>query len=210
MSQITMHGAERPGKMRWDKPFLPPLEPLSSSACRQIFLDVADEPDPQEESALNDLLDLSGNLPLVVGLMANIASFEGYSGTLSCWRIENTTLLSDGHDKRSNLEKSITLSLGNPRIASSLHVKNLLSLLSLLPDGIRVEDIMASKVPIPDIRRCQSVLVGTPLAYIDAKGRLKALSPIREYIHRAHRAPNTFQPPPYVFSGLSWALGYEA
>ncbi|KAJ7359747.1 hypothetical protein DFH08DRAFT_734608 [Mycena albidolilacea] len=190
---ITMRGAERPGKVKWHRPFLPPLEPLSSCASRQIFLDIADEPGTGEESALNDLLDLSGSLPLAVSLMANIASFEGYLGTLRRWRIENTTLLSDGHDKRSNLEKSINLSLGSPRLASSPHAKALLSLLSLLPDGIRAEDIMASKVPIPNVRRWQSLLVGTSLAYIDAKGRLKALSPIREYIRRVH-------PPPHVLS----------
>ncbi|KAJ7832020.1 hypothetical protein B0H14DRAFT_1177562 [Mycena olivaceomarginata] len=111
---ITMRGAERPGKVKWHRPFLPPLEPLSSCASRQIFLDIADEPGTGEESALNDLLDLSGSLPLAVSLMANIASFEGYLGTLRRWRIENTTLLSDGHDKRSNLEKSINLLARQP------------------------------------------------------------------------------------------------
>ncbi|KAJ7754714.1 P-loop containing nucleoside triphosphate hydrolase protein [Mycena olivaceomarginata] len=145
---ITMRGAERPGKVKWNRPFLPPLEPLSSSASRQIFIDVADEPrtGTAEESALNDLLDLSDHLPLAVSLMANIASFEGYPDTLARWQIENTSLLSDGHDKESNLEKSITLSLGSQRISSSPHAKNLLALLSLLPDGIMAQDIMASKV----------------------------------------------------------------
>ncbi|KAJ7881132.1 P-loop containing nucleoside triphosphate hydrolase protein, partial [Mycena olivaceomarginata] len=192
---ITMRGAERPGKVKWHRPFLPPLEPLSSCASRKIFLDIAEEPDSEEESALNDLLDLSGSLPLAVSLMANIASFEGYSGTLRRWRIENTTLLSDGHHKRSNLEKSIILSLGSPRMASSPHAKDLLSLLSLLPDGIRAEDIMASNVPIPNVRRWQSVLIGTSLAYIDAKGHLKALSPIREYIRRVYPAARALSNP---------------
>jgi hypothetical protein len=181
-----MRGAERPGKVKWNRPFLLPLEPLPPSASRQIFLEVADEPGSREESALDDLLDLSGNLPLAVSLMANIASFEGYSGTLARWETENTALLSEGYDKRSNLEKSITLSLNSPRISSSPHAKNLISLLSLLPDGIRPQDILAGKVPIPDVRQCQSVLLGTSLAYIDVKGRLKTLSPVREYIRRSH------------------------
>jgi hypothetical protein len=181
-----MRGAERPGKVKWNRPFLPPLEPLAASAARQIFSEVADEPTSEEESALNSLLELSGSLPLAVSLMANIASFEGYLGTLARWQIENTTLLSDGHDKRSNLEKSINLSLGSPRISSSPHAMNLISLLSLLPDGIRAEDIIIGQVPIPDVRVWQSVLVRTSLAYIDVKGRLKTLSPIREYIRRVH------------------------
>ncbi|KAJ6556083.1 hypothetical protein B0H19DRAFT_1293007 [Mycena capillaripes] len=188
---ITMRGAERPGKVKWTRPFLVPLEPLSLSASRQIFVEVADVPGTGEEPALDKLLDLSGSLPLAVSLMASIASYEGYSDTLSRWQIENIALLSDGQDKRSNLEKSITLSLSSPRLSSAPHAKNLISLLSLLPDGIMVEDIIAGKVPIPDVRKWQSLLVRTSLAYIDVKGRLKALSPIREYIRHVH-APAPF------------------
>jgi hypothetical protein len=181
-----MRGAERPGKVKWNRPFLPPLEPLPPSASRQIFVEVADEPRNDEESALEDLLDLSGNLPLAVSLMANIASFEGYSITLSRWETENTALLAEGHDKRSNLETSITLSISSPRLSSSPHAKNLISLLSLLPDGIKPEDIIAGKVPIPNVRQCQSVLISTSLAYLDVNGRLKALTPVREYMRHAH------------------------
>jgi hypothetical protein len=209
-----MRGAERPGKVKWNRPFLPPLEPLSSSASRQIFIDVADEPrtGTAEESALNDLLDLSDHLPLAVSLIASIASFEGYEGTLARWQIENTSLLSDGHDKESNLEKSITLSLGSQRISSSPHAKNLLALLSLLPDGIIAQDIIASKVPIPDVCRWQSLLVGTSLAYFDVKGRLKALNPIREYIRRVHPpSPSLCKPLRTYFRDLLelWRSNYQ-
>ncbi|KAJ7793260.1 hypothetical protein B0H14DRAFT_2927543 [Mycena olivaceomarginata] len=74
-----MRGAERPGEVKWHPPFLPPLEPLSDSASRQIFLGVAYDPGAGEESALRHLLDLSGSLPLAVSLMASIASFERMS-----------------------------------------------------------------------------------------------------------------------------------
>ncbi|KAJ6529695.1 hypothetical protein B0H19DRAFT_1082805 [Mycena capillaripes] len=128
-----MRGAERPGKSNGID-----HSSLLSSLC--LYSPQADDPDAGEESALGDLLDLSGSLFLAASLMANIASFEGYSDTLARWRNENTTLLSDGHDKRSNLEKSIILSLGNPRVSFSPHAKSLLSLLSSLPDGIRAEE----------------------------------------------------------------------
>ncbi|KAF8193165.1 P-loop containing nucleoside triphosphate hydrolase protein [Mycena galopus ATCC 62051] len=196
---VTMRGAERPGKIKWTRPFLPPLEPLSPSASRQIFIEVADEPSSMEESALDTLLDLSDSLPLAVSLLANIASYEGYSGTLARWNIENITLLSDGHDKGSNLEKSITLSLGSSRLSSSPHAKNLLALLSLLPDGIRTDDAIAGKVPIPDIGRWQSLLISMSLAYLNVKGRLKALSPIREYIRRVHPAPVALYSPLRIY-----------
>jgi hypothetical protein len=118
--------------------------------------------------------------------MASIASFEGYSSTLARWNTENTALLSEGSDKRSNLETSITLSLSSPRLSASPHAKNLISLLSLLPEGITPRDIIAAKVPIPNVLQCQSVLLSTSLAYIDVKGQLKVLSPVREYIRQAY------------------------
>ncbi|KAJ6548124.1 hypothetical protein DFH09DRAFT_1169832 [Mycena vulgaris] len=183
---ITMRGAERPAKVKWTRPFLPPLEPLEPSASRQIFADVAGEPEIGEELVLDELLILSGSLPLAVSLMATIASFEGYTSTLSRWKMENTALLSDGHDKRSNLEISIDLSLESPRLSASPHARELLSLLSILPDGITDEDINISKVPLPDIAHCRSSLVRTSMAYIDVHGRLKTLSPIREYMRRVY------------------------
>ncbi|KAJ7107030.1 hypothetical protein C8R44DRAFT_744900 [Mycena epipterygia] len=183
---ITMRGAERPGKVKWTRPFLPVLEPLSPSASRQIFAAVADEPSVEDKPALDELLNLSGNLPLAISLLANIASFEGYPGTLSRWKVENTTLLSDGHDKCSNLEASIILSLGSPRISSSPHAKDLLSLLSLLPDGITQEELVTSKIPIPHISDCKSSLIRTSLAYTDNTARIRVLSPIREYMRRFH------------------------
>lgn len=181
-----MRGAERPARVKWSQPFFPPLKPLSASASRQIFIEVAEEPAKEEESALDELLGLSGSLPLAVSLMANIASLEGYSGALSRWHEENTTLLSDGHNKSSNLEKSIILSLNSPRISSSPHAKDLLFLLSLLPDGITVKDLIASQVPIPQVAHCASVIVQTSLAYMDTGGRIRSLVPVREYIRRVH------------------------
>ncbi|KAJ7107053.1 P-loop containing nucleoside triphosphate hydrolase protein, partial [Mycena epipterygia] len=183
---ITMRGAERPGKVKWTRPFLPVLEPLSPSASCQIFAAVADEPSAEDKPALDELLDLSGNLPLAISLLANIASFEGYQHTLSRWKVENTTLLSDGHDKHSNLEISIIMSLGSPRISSSPHAKDLLSLLSLLPDGITQEDLVTSKVPSPHIADCKSSLIRTSLAYMDNNARIKILSPIRKYMKQVH------------------------
>ncbi|KAJ7900511.1 P-loop containing nucleoside triphosphate hydrolase protein, partial [Mycena leptocephala] len=183
---ITMRGAERPGNVKWSKPFLPPIEPLSVSASRQIFVEVAEEPGPGEETALDELLTLSGNLPLAVSLMANIVSFEGYSGVLSRWHQENTALLSDGHNKSSNLEKSILLSLNGPRMSSSPNARDLLSLLSLFPDGVTVKDLIACQVPIPQIGQCASSLVQTSLAYMDIGGHIKCLVPIRENMGRVY------------------------
>ncbi|KAJ6572825.1 P-loop containing nucleoside triphosphate hydrolase protein [Mycena vulgaris] len=140
---VTMRGAERPVKVKWSRPFLPPLEPISAAASRRTFVDIAQEPMPEEETALAELIELTGNLPLAVGLMANVASFEGYIGALSRWNEESTALFSDGYDKRSNLERSITMSLTSPRMQFSPDAHELLSLLSLLPDGISEAELLS-------------------------------------------------------------------
>jgi hypothetical protein len=182
-----MRGAERPGMVKWTRPFLPPLEPISTLASRQTIVDIADEPMANEEGPLAELLELAGNLPLAVTLMAHVASFEGYLATLARWKAENTALLSEGYDKRSNLDKSIALSLTSPRMKSNAEALSLLSLLSLLPDGILVDELMSSNVPLSKIHQSRAALLQTSLAFI-VDGRLKALPPIRDYVRGAHPA----------------------
>ncbi|KAF7354132.1 NB-ARC domain-containing protein [Mycena venus] len=183
---ITMRGLEHPGKVKWTRPFLPALQPLSQSDTREIFVEIAQEPHADDVDALNELLELSGSLPLAASLMASIASFEGYLATLSRWKMESTALLSQGADKRSNLEKSIMLSLHSPRFSASIHAKELLSLLSILPDGITHDDLRISRVPIPNLMSHSSTLLQTSLAYMDAGRRLRTLSPIREFIRKEY------------------------
>ncbi|KAJ7874636.1 hypothetical protein B0H13DRAFT_1894461 [Mycena leptocephala] len=80
---------------------------------------------------------------------------------------------------------------------------NLISLLSLLPVGIRAEDVIISQVLIPDVRFWQSWLVRTSLAYIDVKGRTRTLNPIREYIRRVHPpSPSVSRPLRIYFQEL--------
>ncbi|KAJ7457808.1 hypothetical protein FB451DRAFT_1564132 [Mycena latifolia] len=191
---ITMRGAERPGKVKWTRPFLPPLESISPEASYRTFVDIADEPVPDEQPAIAELIELTGNLPLAVGLMANVASFEGYLGALTRWKTETTALLSDGYHKTSNLEKSIAISLTSPRFKSNPHALDLLSLLSLLPDGITEAELLASRIPLPGIPDCISILLQTALAFL-VQGRLKTLSLICDYMRGAHPASITLTRP---------------
>ncbi|KAJ7870095.1 P-loop containing nucleoside triphosphate hydrolase protein, partial [Mycena olivaceomarginata] len=177
---ITMRGAERPSKVQWTRPFLRPLMPLAPIAARQTFIDIADE--LHDNPAVEQLLGITDNVPLAVQLVATIAAPEGCQATLERWKLERTALLSAGYDKRSNLEISIMLSLSSPRMLCWHHAVELLSLMSLLSDGISDVDLVQSKPPIPDIPRCKTTLVRTSLAYVDHAGRFKVLAPIREYI----------------------------
>ncbi|KAJ7354244.1 hypothetical protein DFH08DRAFT_804162 [Mycena albidolilacea] len=184
---ITMRGAERPSKIRWSQPFLQPLQPLSDDAARQTIFDIAE--DFHEPKDLEQILNLTQNMPLAVDLFAHLVDHEGCSSVLARWEQEKTSLLSVGHDRGSNLDASIEISISSPRITSSPGAMDLLRLLSILPDGLSDNDLLQSSLPIPDILACKAVLLGTSLAYKDEKKRLKSLVLIREHVQKFHAPP---------------------
>ncbi|KAJ7174697.1 P-loop containing nucleoside triphosphate hydrolase protein [Mycena filopes] len=175
---VTMRGAERPAKVKWTRPCLLPLAPLSETAALQTFTDIADE--SHDEATVQQLLDLTGNLPLAVSLIANVAAYEGCETALARWHTERTRLLSDGFDKTSSLDLSIMLSLSSARMDAE--AQKLLSLLAMLPDGLSDADLVQSALPIAAVLRCKATLLRTSLAYTDHAHRLRVLVPIREYV----------------------------
>ncbi|KAJ6779253.1 P-loop containing nucleoside triphosphate hydrolase protein [Mycena vulgaris] len=181
---ITMRGTERPASVRWTRPFLPALEPLTQDAARQTFIDIAD--DCHNSDDIDKVLLLTDNMPLAIDLMAHLVESEGFPNVLARWEEEKTSVISDGCDKWSNLDLSISMSLSSPRITSVPHCQDLLSLLSILPDGLSDIELAQSKLPIKDILRCKAALLSTSLAYSDDHRRFKTLVPIREYMARLY------------------------
>ncbi|KAJ6452345.1 P-loop containing nucleoside triphosphate hydrolase protein [Mycena vitilis] len=179
---VTMRGAERPAKVAWTRPFLPPLRPLGRDAARQIFIDIADDVHNPDE--VNKVLALTDNMPIAIDLLARVADLEGCYTVLSHWEEETTSMISDGWDRKSNLDFSISLSLSSPRLKSFPHSHLLLSLLSMLPNGLSNVELVQSNLPIDNILGCKAALIRTSLAYNDVNNRLKALVPIKEYMHR--------------------------
>ncbi|KAJ6590687.1 hypothetical protein DFH09DRAFT_1423621 [Mycena vulgaris] len=179
---VTMRGAERPAKVRWTHQFIPPLNPLTHAAARETFLDIADNVHEDEDIA--KLLLLTDNLPLAVEIIAHLADYEGCPAVLTRWETEKMSLFSEGYDKRSNLDISITLSLSGSRM--TVGAKELLSLLSLLPDGLSNIELLQSCLPIDDVLACKTTLLRTSLAYADQNERLTTLVPIREYMRQVH------------------------
>ncbi|KAJ7846198.1 hypothetical protein B0H14DRAFT_3681498 [Mycena olivaceomarginata] len=177
---ITMRGAERPGKVHWTHPFLLPLQPLSAEAAQQTFMDITDNAYIKEE--MEQILEFTDNMPLAVDLIAHLADYEGLSNVLARWETERTSLLSVGYDRKSNMDVSIGLSLSSPRITSES--KELLSLLSILPDGLSDGELVQYKLPIPNILSCKSALLATSLAYQDSNRRLRSLMPMREHVQK--------------------------
>ncbi|KAJ7896210.1 hypothetical protein B0H13DRAFT_1549769, partial [Mycena leptocephala] len=181
---ITMRGAERPKNIQWTRPFLEPLKALTMDAARKTFIDITDDQYTGED--IDQILHLVDNMPLAIDLVAHLVHYEGLSTVLERWETEKTSLLSEGHDKGSNLDLSISLSIESPRLSSTLHARDLLSLLSILPDGLSDAELRQSQLPLNNILACKATLLSTSLAYVDDQKRLKALVPIREYMHKRH------------------------
>ncbi|KAJ7439090.1 P-loop containing nucleoside triphosphate hydrolase protein, partial [Mycena latifolia] len=195
---ITMRGAERPAKVRWTRPLLPPLAPLSDAAAQQTFLDITG--DFHDNREVNELLQLTDNMPLAVNLLAHLVDYEGCSRVLSRWKTEKTSLLSEGHNKMTSLDASISMSLSSPRMTSG--AMELLCLLSLLPDGLSDIELIQSNLPINNILTCKAVLLQTSLAYSD-KTRLKVLAPIREHMQQLCPTSSSLtQPLQHYFQSL--------
>ncbi|KAJ7258339.1 hypothetical protein C8J57DRAFT_534742 [Mycena rebaudengoi] len=179
---ITLRGAERPSKVKWTRPFLAPLKPLSSVAAQQTFIEVADQ--DHDDASIKELLELTGNLPLAVSLIASVAGLEGCAQALSRWKLESTRMLSDGYDQRSSLDISIMLSYTSSRM--TVGAQELLSILSMLPDGLADADLIQANLPIPDILACKTILIQTALAFVGQDQHLKVLVPIREHMISIH------------------------
>ncbi|KAJ7311763.1 hypothetical protein DFH08DRAFT_450261 [Mycena albidolilacea] len=90
---VTIRGGERPRQVKWTRPFLPTLQPLSPAATRSTFLDISDvdTADPDLEA----LLALTEGNPGTAAHMALLASFEGCSSLVARWEQEGSALLLD-------------------------------------------------------------------------------------------------------------------
>ncbi|KAJ7791134.1 hypothetical protein B0H14DRAFT_3567829 [Mycena olivaceomarginata] len=99
-----------------------------------IFKQITMRDNSLDNEAMKRLLLFTDNMPLAVDLIAHLADYEGCANVLARWETEKTSLLSAGNDRKSDLDASIKLSLSSPRITSG--AKDLLSLLSILPDGL--------------------------------------------------------------------------
>jgi hypothetical protein len=158
-----MRGAERPANVRWTCPFLEPLQPLDQNAAHQMFIDIADDIHKTED--IDKILLLADNMPLAIDLIAHLVDSEGISSVLSRWETQRTSIVSEGYDAKSNLELSISLSISGHRMMSSPQALELLSLLSILPDGLSEVELLQCQFPLQNILACKSMLIRTALAH---------------------------------------------
>jgi hypothetical protein len=71
--------------------------------------------------------------------------------------------------------------------------QELLSILSMLPDGLADAYLVQAQLPILDILACKATLIQTALAFVGQDQHLKVLVPIREHILHTHPPANALK-----------------
>ena len=181
---LTMRGSIPPGRVRWTVSLSQAIAPgLPLDAARRTYMAIS----LHHDEYLDELLQALDCIPLAVNLVARV-SRAGLLPLelLGSFRRTGTSLFELAPDRHNSVDVSIRLSLESKRVASNPDAIELLSLLSLLPGGIR-EETLSLVMPEPlHASNPQMVLLGTALAYRTSDRTLQVLSPIRSYVLKFH------------------------
>lgn len=178
---VALRGGQRPFGPSWREAIH--AGPLDPESARSAFLAVAGERFQDDPDLYPLLLDLDG-LALAVVLLASQAEGEPDLSMLRLrWQEQRTALLrrAGAKERQQSLEVSLELSIGSPRMTEES--RRLLSILSLLPEGVAREDL-AALLPGHGIEAA-SVLRKVGLAF-DQGSRLRMLAPVREHVRLSH------------------------
>ena len=135
---ITMRGVERPARTQWTQPFLKPLETLDHDAAKEIWQATAGNYDEFSEK----LIEAVDFVPLAIDLLSHLSQAMPPALLWKEWLSKQTKAIQTGQEHRlSNLEYSIQLSINSGRMKANLSAKNLLGVLSILPDGLHLKHL---------------------------------------------------------------------
>jgi len=135
---ITMRGTVRPAQTQWTMPLLPPLMTLDYDAAKRVWEHTTDNYDVFAE----ELIKAVDYVPLAVSLLAHLAQATSPQLLLKEWHEKHTEFIyTNQGNKQSNVEYSIQVSLNSGRMRANPCAKELLGILSMLPDGIHMQQI---------------------------------------------------------------------
>ncbi|KAH9047097.1 hypothetical protein EDB84DRAFT_1557898 [Lactarius hengduanensis] len=175
---VTMRGTERPDRTHWTQPALAPLKTLDDHAAQVAWQRIANNFD----SFAEQLIAAVDNVPLAVNVLAHLAQATSPALLLKEWKEKYTRLVQRGHShKLSNMESSIQLSLNSKRMRDNPAARELLGVLSVLPDGIHTELLDKFKGVLDiDILSCLRALQQCSLVEVTAE-RYRSHSIIRHF-----------------------------
>ena len=164
---ITMRGTERPAETKWTQPFLEPLKTLSHDAAENIWKQINGDYDIYTEK----LLKAVDYVPLAINLLAHLGQVMPSKLLWEEWNRKNTKLIKRGQmHKLSDLEYSIQLSIDSERMRGCPSAKDLLGILSMLPDGMHTEHLTKFMDILPDLDVILCLQVLQQCSLIDMKG----------------------------------------
>ncbi|KAI0291032.1 hypothetical protein B0F90DRAFT_441653 [Multifurca ochricompacta] len=135
---ITMRGTERPSETQWTRPPLVPLQTLGHHAAKEIWMHIADVYNDHAE----ELMKAVDYVPLAVNLLAHLSQTTPPTLLWREWSSKQTRVVQRGQAHRlSNLEFSIQLSIDSGRMKANPRAKDLLGVLSMLPDGMHMQQL---------------------------------------------------------------------
>jgi tetratricopeptide (TPR) repeat protein len=177
----SLRGAQRPLGPRWRESIYVP--PLVDSAAREVFLAVAGRR-YKDDPRLSGLVGALDGVPLAIELLGLAAEGEpSLEALASQWERQRVGMLERTVAPGQHLSVAVSfeVSINSQRMTNE--GRRLLSLLGLLPDGVR-HDSLGSLLP-----ECGEVAAATlrrvGLAF-DSVGRLRALQPVRDHVYKEH------------------------
>ncbi|KAF8182635.1 hypothetical protein BJ912DRAFT_565477 [Pholiota molesta] len=186
---ITIRGTQRPSKVAWSHPQLPPLPTLSSDSAHEILQNIC--PNHEVDDFTQQLLDGVDGIPLAITLISTLLRDGESSRELwTRWTKEQTAVVENGGEGReSNLNTSIALSMNSPRMIKDPDSLTLLAALSLLPDGFPSASIdrLEEYLGITEIRKLLRTLRAVALIKPEdntPSPRIQMLSPILFFCHQ--------------------------
>jgi tetratricopeptide (TPR) repeat protein len=144
---ITMRGAQQPAQTHWTQPFLKPLETLGPESAKEIWKAIAENYDDFSEK----LIQVVDYVPLAVDLLSHLSQVMPSELLWEEWTSKQIKAIQTGQENRlSNLEYSIQLSIDSGRMKANPAAKNLLGVLSMLPDGLHMKQLSKFKGMLVD------------------------------------------------------------
>ena len=145
---ITMRGAVRPAQTQWTQPFLQPLETLDPDSAKEIWQAIAGNYNQFSEK----LIEAVDCVPLAIDLLSHLSQVTPSELLWEEWNSKQIKAIQTGQENRlSNLEYSIQLSIHSGRMKANPTAKNLLGVLSMLPDGLHMKQLSRFKGMLVDI-----------------------------------------------------------
>jgi len=187
---ITCRGIELPQCVEWSNIGSTVLEPFSLEAALETFQARAGQRLASTDmTSAKELLNAVDRMPLAVSLLGQLARRGNtVHDLLDRWNRKRTALLcTHGTNRFNNAGVSIELSIAMVCSADGTGESlRLLSLCSMLPDGLRQDVFRRLRPHFEDIERARDNLCAYSLASLSADGVLKMLSPIRHLVLECH------------------------